>query len=82
VALDDEDNWAKLRIRERVSGIGAEAEWAKRCGFQSAVNTFFLENGNHRIKLRLKDLRGAVLLEREIHIRVLHPQSGLGIDLA
>ncbi|MGO9918278.1 MAG: phytanoyl-CoA dioxygenase family protein [Isosphaeraceae bacterium] len=70
VALDDEENWARLTIRTHVGGVSPEARWAKRCGYQTAVNSFFLENGEHCIKVRLKDLWGRVVLERERSFRV------------
>ncbi len=70
VSLDDEGDWARLTIRTHVGGVSPEARWAKRCGYQTAVNTFFLENGEHRIRVRLKDLLGRVVLEQEARFRV------------
>ncbi len=70
MAFDDEETWAALKLRTRVAGISAEADWAKRGGFQAAVNTFLLENGEHRMRLRIRGLFGHVVLERELTIRV------------
>ncbi|MGO9467315.1 MAG: phytanoyl-CoA dioxygenase family protein [Isosphaeraceae bacterium] len=69
-ALDDEGEWAKLSIRMHVGGVDPGAAWANRCGFQAALNTFFLSNGAHRLRLRVKTLKGRVVLEREVSIRV------------
>jgi hypothetical protein len=70
VALDDETEWAILGLRMRVAGTDPIALWAERGGFQAALNTFSLSNGNHRIKLRAKTPAGRVVVERQVTIRV------------
>jgi len=69
-AVDDEGDWATFCNRMHVGGVDPGAGWANRCGFQAALNTFFLSNGDHRIRLRVKTLTGRVVLEREVRIRV------------
>ena len=70
VGIDDEDQWTELRYREHVGGVAPDAQWAKRGGFQSAVNTHFLANGPHTLKFRVKSDSGRVVAFREIHIVV------------
>jgi len=70
IALDDERDWAELTNRMHVGGLPPSATWATRCGFQAALNTFFLSNGTHRVRFRVKGLAGRVVLEREARIRV------------
>jgi hypothetical protein len=70
VGFDDENDWARLTIRTHVGGVSPQTRWAERCGFQTAINTFFLENGEHRIRIRIKTFWGRVLLEGVVPIRV------------
>lgn len=70
LAIDDEDQWVELKCREHVGGVPAEAQWARRGGFHSAVNTFFLSNDPHTLKLRLKTDAGRVIAFRELPVRV------------
>ncbi len=61
VALGDDREWAELTNRMHVGGIDLSALWAHRCGFQAALNTFLLSNGDHRIRLRVKTPEGRVV---------------------
>jgi hypothetical protein len=70
VAFDDEATWTALQIRTRVAGVSPEAEWARRGGFQAAVNTFFLENGEHKLRFRISSRFAEPLVEREIKVYV------------
>jgi hypothetical protein len=57
LAVDDEEEWVELPNRLHVAGVKPSAQWANRCGYAAALNTFFLSNGDHRLKFRIKDVR-------------------------
>ncbi len=69
-ALDDEDLWTELSHRVPMEGYEKADQWNGRCGFQAALNTFALENGSHRLRMRVKTRSGKVALEREFAFRV------------
>jgi len=70
LAIDDETRWAELLNRLFVGGIDPSVQWAKRCGFQAAVNTFLLPNGVHRVRVRVKNSSGRIAATRDVKIKV------------
>ncbi len=69
-AAIDDDEWVELRNRAHVEGVGREFEWASRCAFKSAINTFLLANGEHRLGLRVKNSSGRIACSRKLRFRV------------
>jgi hypothetical protein len=70
LALDDEQEWVELTNRRPLGGIEPHVQWAKRCGFETGLNTFLLSNGDHRLRLRVKTPTGRVAQAREVHFRI------------
>jgi hypothetical protein len=69
-ALDDEDNWTELSNRVPMEGWEKVDQWNGRCEFNAVLNTFFLENGVHRLRLRVKTRSGEVAATTEATFRV------------
>jgi ectoine hydroxylase-related dioxygenase (phytanoyl-CoA dioxygenase family) len=70
IEIDDETEWTTLERRCTGGGMSPDITWSKYTGFETALNTFFLPNGEHRIKFRVKSYAGEILATREITIRV------------
>jgi hypothetical protein len=69
-AAIDDDEWVELSFRTHVSGVAPDREWARRCGFNTAINTFLLSNGVHRLGLRVKTGSGRIAAARTVNFRV------------
>jgi len=69
VAIDDEDEWVELPDRVPI-GDDPAAGWSARCGFHAALNTFLLDNGVHRLRMRVETASGRIAATREVTFQV------------
>ncbi len=73
-SLDDEE-W--YEVTDRVP-IGS-SEWGARSGFHATLNTFLVENGRHRLRMRVKTSTGEVAASSEVEFSVSNAGRLAGI---